>query len=52
MEKVTVTTTTTHIDDLGIARKVGEVYETAKNYAGIRKGAGLVAFNEPFNLTR
>lgn len=45
MEKVTVTTTGTHIDDQGITRKIGEVYETAKNYAGLRKGSGLVDFD-------
>lgn len=45
MEKVTVTTTATHIDDQGITRKIGDTYETAKNYAGLRKGSGLVDFD-------
>jgi hypothetical protein len=46
MEKLTVsTTTTTHIDDKGVRRIVGETYETAKNYAELRKGSGLVDFD-------
>lgn len=45
MQKVTVTTLSTHIDDQGITRRTGDEYGTSKNYAELRKGNGLVEFD-------